>query len=1053
MFPWSRPPVSKWSEEPTTSTPTVDVNLERDKNTISSISRTPESFTPTKSVDLPAPATQTQRRKGFLRRKRSPNTPYDQDHSNQSKWSESARNFFAKFSSPREAPAKPILGHPDGYEMRQKDEEENVELPDEIDEIVVDRLWSQPTSRQSSENGDVDDDDSSTCSSIHTTNDGSSFNSQGARILESPYNPYNFVRWTFWPKLYHFFSPRFEDRDMEADYRREDWQQSKRLALVASVFFLVNWILGMSTIATPVVLADQIYYYGIAPVLSLPLIFMCAYNWPRDHPVFYQCFVCCSAWAWSLYQVIFAYLCGYSSNTIIWTCGTKDFLQTFYYTTALQTIALFGTNLKRLPTTLGAIVFLVLSAVLIIPSRGSWYRYMLNFIVFQAFLLYMHYKREMLARRFFRLQIEFKLQLQRTQKAQANERRAADSKYRLTSYVFHDEYYVAALLQYVLMLRPLYRLECRSTRRNMSASGTIAKSQEIEFNALEGSLSMMSKVLNDMLDFNRMDSGNFESLSRPYAFHQVMRSLFLPLKLATNHRKLELVTELDPNIDEVARRAAHAYMGEDPASIERHLKENPSGEDNWGIVVGDELRLRQVVTNLASNACKFTPAGGKVSITTRLVFPDDKTLSGETAVEPDENESPYNNELEVVDNYSDTGRPDAKQDNIDRIIVRIEVSDTGSGIPPHEMMQSKLFSAFNQTEQGRRQGGKGTGLGLALVRLIVKLSGGRLGVRSKVNEGSTFWVELPLGVGAKAFISPDDLAIPDQPLASPKDNTFTELFKVASRGTGTGVSALSASVGAEEADPEQIRRMQAHSSSVVYGLVVEEGRYESYFSVPTRTIGDPSTGTDYPIPPTTPPDTDPRSLRKSRPQDIELPGSLADDRALTPVTAITCPPLDQRHSPCALFEPGLQVLVVDDDALTRKLMKRLLERLGCVVTTAENGDVALKILLGEEQNVEGGGIASGPGDVSRVDKFSCIFLDNQMPLISGLIAVERLREARGRRDFVVGVTGNALINDQKEFLEAGADYVLTKPVLERSLKSMLHLADERRKAFIRTEVS
>jgi len=137
------------------------------------------------------------------------------------------------------------------------------------------------------------------------------------------------------------------------------------------------------------------------------------------------------------------------------------------------------------------------------------------------------------------------------------------------------------------------------------------------------------------------------------------------------------------------------------------------------------------------------------------------------------------------------------------------------------------------------------------------------------------------------------------------------------------------------------------------------------------------------------------------------------------------------RSLCGSEEPpmtvptGLPVLVVDDDALTRTLMTRMLSRLGCKVSTAENGSAALEMVLGDY-----GG------------RFAVVFLDNQMPVMSGLSMVSKLREA-GRSDFVVGVTGNALLSDQEEYLEAGVDKVLTKPVRERNLKSVLVLAGER----------
>lgn len=170
----------------------------------------------------------------------------------------------------------------------------------------------------------------------------------------------------------------------------------------------------------------------------------------------------------------------------------------------------------------------------------------------------------------------------------------------------------------------------------------------------------------------------------------------------------------------------------------------------------------------------------------------------------------------------------------------------------------------------------------------------------------------------------------------------------------------------------------------------------------------------------------------------------------------------------------LSVLVVDDDALTRKLMTRLLTRLGCAVTTAENGEMALEILLGpvftpSESATPSTLIPPTPGTsnsglgnmTSQPHFFDIVFLDNQMPKMSGLEAIARLR-ASGREDLVVGVTGefvpysvcarlfnkhftgNAMIRDQDEYLTAGVDHVLIKPVLEKSLRQMLSLAERRR---------
>lgn len=96
----------------------------------------------------------------------------------------------------------------------------------------------------------------------------------------------------------------------------------------------------------------------------------------------------------------------------------------------------------------------------------------------------------------------------------------------------------------------------------------------------------------------------------------------------------------------------------------------------------------------SSNACKFTPSGGKVTIRTRLVLPSASPHSNEEEKEPTPNpQSPRNSlTLQNVDQHNHEVASDTIQD---RIVVRVEVSDTGSGIRPQDMVQSKLFCEYN----------------------------------------------------------------------------------------------------------------------------------------------------------------------------------------------------------------------------------------------------------------------------------------------------------------------------------------------------------------------
>lgn len=93
-----------------------------------------------------------------------------------------------------------------------------------------------------------------------------------------------------------------------------------------------------------------------------------------------------------------------------------------------------------------------------------------------------------------------------------------------------------------------------------------------------------------------MDSGRFESVAKPYAFHKVMKGMLIPLKLAAAARGLDLIIDLDAQIDVTARVALYKARGESDEWIKKMFQE--IDDEEAGLVVGDEHRLRQIITNL-----------------------------------------------------------------------------------------------------------------------------------------------------------------------------------------------------------------------------------------------------------------------------------------------------------------------------------------------------------------------------------------------------------------------------------------------------------------------
>jgi two-component system sensor histidine kinase/response regulator len=389
---------------------------------------------------------------------------------------------------------------------------------------------------------------------------------------------------------------------------------------------------------------------------------------------------------------------------------------------------------------------------------------------------------------------------------------------------------------------------------------------------------------------------------------------------------------------------------------------------------GDPLRLAQVLLNYTTNAVKFTEQG---TVTLKV------SLEQRTA---------------------------------DSVLVRFAVTDTGIGLAPEQL--SRLFREFEQADSTITRTYGGTGLGLAICRHLAVCMGGEVGAESVQGQGSTFWFTARLvAVEERRLLSPRDelegrklLVVDDNETARLVIQSMLEAFPFRTEAVASGPAAIDAVLAAERAgEPfdallldwrmpgldgiETARRLHEllpGSRCPQVLMVTAYGRDEAKAAALGVGIG---VVLAKPVTESALIDSLVKVLSGRDSEDLR---ERAESEA-------------PRSGDLSAALVGARVLVVDDAPLNQEIARGLLEAVGCVVVTADDGREALERVQREH--------------------FDLVLMDMQMPVMDGITATEEIRKLPDLCDLpIVAMTANVLESDRARCLAAGMQAVLTKPV-------------------------
>jgi two-component system, sensor histidine kinase and response regulator len=467
-------------------------------------------------------------------------------------------------------------------------------------------------------------------------------------------------------------------------------------------------------------------------------------------------------------------------------------------------------------------------------------------------------------------------------------------------------------------------------------------------------------IINDILDFSKIEAGMLELESIDFNLRNTIEETAQLMASKTYEKGFELVH----------------YIASDVPSL---LK-------------GDPGRLRQVISNLISNAIKFTEDGEVV-------------LSVELSAEKE-----------------------------DRVELHFRVKDTGIGIPENRL--DRLFRSFSQVDASTTRRFGGTGLGLAICKSLVEKMGGRIGVESREGKGSTFWFRVPLRRQNHSMEAPAtaSAAILDKRILVVDDNqTNRKILSSYLKNWGcrhseaeSGQTALTLLHQAvKDADPYDlaiIDYMMPEMDGAQLGTAIKAT--SALQKIPMVMLTSCGMRGDA-----------------AHMQQIGFDGYLTKPvreqllydclstvlTMTTPNDVMPMPPACPRKSPVTTHSlrdaryQKVRILLVEDNVINQKVATKILEKFGFKSDVAPNGFEAVQML------------ASATYDL--------VLMDVQMPVMDGYEATAHIRNqdssVRPHNIPIIAMTANAMKGDEKKCLQAGMDDYLSKPIDSQKLLAKL----------------